>query len=591
MENRRLLLAVFLSALVLIVWYAIFPPPPAPPRIEEGTPAATDVEQRAPLAEAGVADIGETETETETEIDESDSEPLIEFEADSVVAEFEERPVLENDTVRLEFSNRGAQLLSFRLKSYRAQEGQEGDLELVRDRGSDPYPFALVAGSEKSHRLNKALFTWSAGPADSADLMEPSDSMEPGTQTLHFRHRSNRGAAEKAFSLSPGGLLTVTMTVLGDRDWSVILGPGLRNLTEKEAENRFVQREVGYRRGETLETIAPAKQEADEYIPALGLNWVTLEDNFFLMAVMPRGGVNEVVVRPVFQKAEFEQDSERFLLFEAGVDSEELSREQMLLLQASGQQMELKALFGAKRYSRLVAMPYGLEKTVRWGWFGFLAKPLYYALEWIHLEIVANYGWAIVLVTLLIRVLFFPLTHKSQESMGKMQELNPKVQAIRTKYRSKLKDKQGRPNVEAQRLMNEEVMKVYKSAGVNPASGCFPILLQMPVFFAFFRLLSTAVELRGAPWIGWIHDLSVPDPYYVLPILMGVTSVAMQKMMPAAPDPMQRRMMQFLPLMFMFFAFAFPSGLVLYWVTNNLLSMVQQGALMKLKKRRQAAAS
>ena len=174
--------------------------------------------------------------------------------------------------------------------------------------------------------------------------------------------------------------------------------------------------------------------------------------------------------------------------------------------------------------------------------------------------------------------------------MAKMQALNPKVQAIRNKYRSKLKDKQGRPNVEAQRQMNDEVMKIYKSAGVNPASGCLPILLQMPVFFAFFRLLSTAVELRGAPWIGWISDLSVPDPYYILPILMGVTSVLMQKMMPAAPDPMQRRLMQLLPIMFMFFAFAFPSGLVLYWVTNNLLSMLQQGIMMKLKERREAVA-
>ncbi len=138
--------------------------------------------------------------------------------------------------------------------------------------------------------------------------------------------------------------------------------------------------------------------------------------------------------------------------------------------------------------------------------------------------------------------------------------------------------------------MNEEVMKVYKTAGVNPASGCLPVLLQAPVFFAFFRLLSTAVELRNAPWIGWIKDLSVPDPIYVLPILMGATSIAMQRMMPAAPDPMQRRMMQLLPIMFMFFAFAFPSGLVLYWVTNNLLSMLQQGVMMQLKKRREAAA-
>lgn len=168
--------------------------------------------------------------------------------------------------------------------------------------------------------------------------------------------------------------------------------------------------------------------------------------------------------------------------------------------------------------------------------------------------------------------------------MTRMQELNPKVQAIRTKYRSKLKDKNGRPNPEASRQMNEEVMQVYKKAGVNPAAGCLPILLQAPVFFAFFRLLSTAVELRNAPWIGWVTDLSVADPYYVLPLIMGGTSVALQRMMPAAPDPMQRRMMQLLPIMFTVFAFQFPSGLLIYWITNNVLSMLQQAITVRLKQ-------
>jgi YidC/Oxa1 family membrane protein insertase len=171
-----------------------------------------------------------------------------------------------------------------------------------------------------------------------------------------------------------------------------------------------------------------------------------------------------------------------------------------------------------------------------------------------------------------------------------MQELNPKVQAIRSKYRPKLKDKQGRPNVEAQRLQNEEIMALYKKAGVNPVSGCFPILLQMPVFFAFFRLLSTAVELRGADWLLWIQDLSAKDPYYILPLVMGATSVLMQKMMPQSPEPMQRRMMQLMPIMFTVFALAFPSGLVLYWVTNNLLTMVQQAVMNQVKKRKRAVA-
>ena len=574
MENRRLLLAVFLSALVLMVWYTLFPPPP-PSRPMPPPASETSSERPADPSASATPGAGALEgTFDEAVLDEAQAD-LIDFEQETVVAEIEERVVLENQEVRLEFSNQGAQLLSFQLFGYDGSEGEP--LELIRSRGSDPYPFALVSGGTRSHRLNKALFAWSREDAD-------------GEQVLTFRHRSSRGAAEKQYRLTADGLLRVRLTVLGARDWSVVLGPGLRNLTEKEAGNRFVQREVGYRRGETLETIAPDKQKADEVIPGSGLRWVTLEDNYFLMAVMPREGLSGVIVRPVFQRAEVDEGQARFLPSDTSADTEDLIHAQILLLEADGPRMDLDALFGAKRYSRLVTMPHHLEDTVRWGWFGFLAKPLYYALEWIHQNVVANYGWAIVLVTVLIRLLFFPLTHKSQESMGKMQELNPKVQAIRSKYRGKLKDKQGRPNVEVQRQMNDEVMKVYKSAGVNPASGCLPILLQMPVFFAFFRLLSTAVELRGAPWIGWIHDLAVPDPRWILPILMGVTSVAMQRMMPQAPDPMQRRMMQALPIMFTFFAFAFPSGLVLYWVTNNLLSMLQQGVMMKLKKQREAAA-
>ena len=577
MENRRLLLAVFLSALILIIWNSIFPPvpPTAPP---PGPVSDQGLEERgpadAPRPEGSTAAVA-TGTDSEDELTEPEEQNLIEF-GETTVAEIDERVVIENDKVRLEFTNRGAQLTSFRLLDYQAVEGE--GLEMVRSRGSDPYPFALVVGGKSSHRLNNALFVWEREEDDNGDPV------------VRFQHRSGRGSAEKVFRLTQEGLIEVELTVLGDRDWSVVLGPGLRNLSEKEAGNSFIQRDVGYQRGDALETVDRTKQEADEYIPGLGLRWATLEDNFFLVAVMPRRGVQEIVVRPIFQRGDYEEGQPRFLPIETQAEAEGLAREQLLLLEASGQEMEIEALFGAKRYSELVALPYGLEKTVRWGWFGFLAKPLYYALEWIYHNMVANYGWAIVLVTCLIRILFFPLTHKSQESMAKMQALNPKVQAIRNRYRSKLKDKQGRPNVDAQRQMNEEVMKVYKTAGVNPASGCLPVLLQAPVFFAFFRLLSTAVELRNAPWIGWVNDLSVPDPIYVLPILMGITSVALQRMMPAAPDPMQRRMMQALPIVFTFFAFAFPSGLVLYWVTNNLLSMLQQAITTKLKKRREAMA-
>jgi YidC/Oxa1 family membrane protein insertase len=169
--------------------------------------------------------------------------------------------------------------------------------------------------------------------------------------------------------------------------------------------------------------------------------------------------------------------------------------------------------------------------------------------------------------------------------MQKMQALNPKIQAIRDRYRTKLRDKQGRPNLEMQRKMNEEVMAIYKQAGVNPASGCFPLLLQMPILFAFYQLLSTAVELRKAPWILWIKDLSVHDPYYVLPIVMGLTQFLQVRMGPQAGDPLQRRMFQLMPIVMTFLFLGFPSGLVLYWLTNNVLTILQLQVYNRLRER------
>lgn len=580
MENRRLLLAALLSAVVLILWQQAMAPPPPPPvapgEIEPSPEMTTPEEPVAPPESAG-SELGLGEEAPEdggTEGVPAETASLIDFSADVVEAEFEESVELATDQARARFSNHGAQLVSFILLN---QTGPDGEpLELVRPRGVDPYPFSLVVGGDRSHRLNNALFQVRR--------------LEDGA--VRFRHRSERGAAEKIVSFTPEGLLKVDVTVEGKTDWSLLVGPGVRKLGEGEAQSRWVPRQASYRKGESSEQFRTGKLEEDVAVGAQGLRWVALEDNFFLNAVMPLSGVGSAVIRPVHQRAEVREGEPRFLPWSTEVDEENLADALLVLLQADGPRMEVLNYLGAKRYSRLTKLPYSLEETVRWGkYLGLLARPLYYGLEYIHGSVVANYGWAIVLVTILIKVLLFPLTIKGQMSMMKMQELNPKVQAIRAKYKGKLKDARGRPNAEAQRELNDKIMKIYRDAGVNPMGGCFPILLQMPVFFAFYRLLATAVELRGAPWIGWIHDLAAPDPIYVLPVLMGVTGIVMQKLTPSAPDPMQRRMLQMMPIAFAAFAFAFPSGLVLYWVTNNILSMIQQAIMTRLKKRRQAALS
>ncbi|MEM6792472.1 MAG: membrane protein insertase YidC, partial [Acidobacteriota bacterium] len=438
--------------------------------------------------------------------------------------------------------------------------------------GDDLYPFSLVFG-DRGTALNKALFV-------------AERSQEGSAEVLTFRHSSQAGVAEKVFRLDERGFLDVEVRVDGT-GWGVVVGPGIANEKERGGYSQFLDRAVGYKRAGDFETLKADKLEGDEVLAAESLDWVALENNFFLVGLVPGAGVEDVRVRPILQREEIEEQKPRFLPIDTSSSEEDLKAEMLVILEADHSELSFRSYFGSKRYSYLSSLPYGFEETVRWGSFiGVLAKPLYLILGWIYETVVANYGWAIVLVTLLIRLVFFPLTHKSQKSMTKMQELNPKVQAIRNKYRNKLKDKQGRPKPDMQRQMNEEVMAVYSGAGVNPAAGCLPVLLQMPVFFAFYRLLTTSVELRGAEWLGWIQDLSQPDPYtFPLPLLMGATSILVQRMTPAPPDPMQRRLMQLMPIMFTAFAIYFPSGLVVYWTTNNLLTMCQQGLINRMKNR------
>ena len=269
-------------------------------------------------------------------------------------------------------------------------------------------------------------------------------------------------------------------------------------------------------------------------------------------------------------------------------DQKKLPREFFAVLRPAGDHMALASYWGAKDYDRLKSLPYGLDETIELGTLKPLVAPLLIALHWIHDHIVANYGWAIVLLTILIKLVLLPLTHRSTMSMRKMQELNPKVQAVRDRYRQKLRDKAGKPNLEAQRKMNEEVMGIYKEAGVNPAGGCLPLLHPDadPV-----RLLPPAVDggrLRHAPWMLWIHDLSAADPYYVLPIIMGVTQFIQVRMgaaggrSDAAADvPDHAGGMTF-------FFLGVPSGLVLYWLTNNVLTIIQLQVYNSLRAREAA---
>jgi len=210
----------------------------------------------------------------------------------------------------------------------------------------------------------------------------------------------------------------------------------------------------------------------------------------------------------------------------------------------------------------------GLELVKDYGRVTIIAKPLYWLLSNIH-SFLGNWGWSIMALVLLIKIAFFWLQAKGYESMAKMKAINPKVMAMRERYKD---DPQ---------KMQQEMMRIYKEEKVNPMGGCFPIMIQIPVFIALYWVLLASVEMRGAPWIGWIHDLSSKDPYYILPVIMTLSTLFQTALNPAPPDPVQAKMMWIMPLAFSVMFFYFPAGLVLYWVTNNVLSIAQQWLINK----------
>jgi YidC/Oxa1 family membrane protein insertase len=218
---------------------------------------------------------------------------------------------------------------------------------------------------------------------------------------------------------------------------------------------------------------------------------------------------------------------------------------------------------GPKIQSDLEALAPGLELSVDYGWLTFLSKPLFWLLDLIQ-DYVINWGWAIIILTLIIKLVFYKLSEASYKSMARMKKLAPRMQQINERYAG---DRQRK---------GQAIMELYKKEKVNPMGGCLPILIQIPVFIALYYVLLESVELRQAPWIFWIQDLSIKDPYFVLPIIMGASMFFQQKLNPPPPDPMQAKMMMMLPFVFTILFLFFPSGLVLYWVVNNLLSIAQQ---------------
>ena len=281
--------------------------------------------------------------------------------------------------------------------------------------------------------------------------------------------------------------------------------------------------------------------------------WVAMIQHYFMAAVIPQSGEQDVF----YSKALGDK------LYVLGALSPKVE------IPPGGEQVfKSRLFFGPKLQRVLESVAPGLELTVDYGNLTFIAKPIFWIIEQFH-KLFSNWGWAIIFGTIVIKLLFYKLSESSYRSMARMRKLQPKLQQLRERFGE---DKQ---------QMNVAMMELYRKEKVNPLGGCLPILVQIPVFISLYWVLVESVEMRQAPFIFWLNDLSSKDPYFILPLVMGVSMYVQQKLNPAPTDPIQARVMQFFPLMFtVFFAF-FPSGLVLYWVVNNLLSIVQQWFITK----------
>jgi len=531
--EKRVLLAFAVSAVIFMVWSTLVAPPPRPV-VSEATPgeaAGPESLQAGPAAAA--VEVAEPEPEPE-------APPVLE----AVAAEMEEVVTVDNGLVKIELTNRGGAIRSVVLKGYTGDGGE---------------PLELVQAIEHPQRTLPLQLESSDGPEDRLYTVEAVDG------GARFQWGDGSGAwVEKTITLEDGRYeVRVAMEMKGSAARELVsVGTGMRNIGSVEfGQNRFATwgDVVWLPSGEKVEKRKRGKVKEAFDVPTAGLRFLGFQDTYFLSVFRPRTPLTAARVEALA----LDED-------EAAVDSVL----KMTMAPAQGV-LEGSLLLMPKEYGLLQEVDDGVEGTLTFGFFHPISVLLLKILWWIHAR-VGNYGAAIILLTLAIRIVLFPLMHKSTVSMRRMQKLQPKVKAIQEKYKKGKKD----PQVRAK--MNQETMELYKTEGVNPMGGCLPLLVQLPILWALYTLFMQAIELRHAPFMLWIMDLSVKDPYYITPILMTFTMWLQQKLAPQAGDAQQQRIFRLMPLIFGIMFLQFPSGLVLYWLTNNILTIVQQEITLRL---------
>jgi YidC/Oxa1 family membrane protein insertase len=546
--EKRAILAIVLSLVVVVTWSIFFAPSPSSPpvRAPESPPALPSAPPATAPPSLAPGNVPTTSSSGAVEQTAS-SLPVASTEV-----------IVDTGVARIVLTSQGAGVKHVRLRDFRVGlEAASPHIEMGPVAGVQSVPLAteLVLDPRQAPlSLGQVVFAPDSAAARtlSADAPESTvtfrSEVKPGL-IVHRRYHFFYGSY--AFEVE------TWLEGIRPQDGSALLllwGPGLLEHTDEvKRQGQTAVQPRSYVNGKVLQE-APEK-DGQPVVHHGKVTWTALGDTYFAAALVPlHPEANAVVVRRTEGEA-----------LTVGVQTP---------LQAPNQVQSVRVYTGPKHQPTLVQIEPSLDKLIDLGVFSPLARPMLGALRWVH-GFVGNYGVSIILVTVLIKILLWPLTQKSYKSMQAMQKLQPKLKELQVLYKD---DRQG---------INRAMMQLYRDQKINPMGGCLPMLLQVPFFFAFYNALLYAIELRHAPFICWdqpifggirgICDLSVYDPSYVTPILMGVSMFFQQKMTPTTvADPMQAKIMQFMPLIFLIFFLNAPAGLVLYWLVNNVLSIVQQ---------------
>lgn len=539
--EKRLFLAVALSFIVLLIYPVIMskllPAPETPPEAVEKETSSKEIAGKA-----------ETSSKTEAAQPSIAAPPVVMTEEPLAAAEkkpasqvfVEQTITIDTPLYKAEITTDGGGVRAFYLKKYK-KEKDNGD-EFVNI--TSPVMFKSTARSPGDMTLSMSGFT------DRVQFQTEKTKVtvsEGSTATLRLTAGMKNGLiVTKDYTFSGDSYFIDTNAVLTNSGTSRVRGTletSLVKSIDPDIDPYFHKGALVYE-GDDIERLDAGDGEESGQKT---VKWIGVEDKYFLLAMVPTK----------------ESFVDKWTLASPDEETASATVSSLFDVNVGGRQSySLTTFIGPKEFNILKNKEVSLEEAIEFGFFSFLAKPVLSSLNYFY-SYIGNYGFAIILLTLVIKAFFYPLTKYSFQSMKKMQSVQPQMKTLREKYKH---DKQ---------KMNMELMELYKRYKINPLGGCLPMLLQIPVFIALYEALSVAIELRHAPFALWIHDLSAADPYYITPLIMGASMFVQQRMTPSTLDPIQQKVMLAMPVVFTFVFLSFPSGLVIYWLVNNIITIAQ----------------